>query len=183
MFHRHLLLWLALLTLFVFSGVGYALIIWQQERNWQQLLGNQYALQVSAGFAFGLMSAIVAVVLVESRYLGQLSDFFRELFRNSDIRWHDAIFASFCAGIGEEIFFRGALQYYLGIWGTAILFVLIHGYLNPKHRNLFLYGLYMIFVSAGFGYLCQYSGLLSAIVAHIIFDIYMFWHLLCSRTK
>ena len=37
-----------------------------------------------------------------------------------------AFYLALLSGVGEEIFFRGALQPYLGLWGTSILFGLVH---------------------------------------------------------
>ncbi|MBK7566807.1 MAG: CPBP family intramembrane metalloprotease [Bacteroidetes bacterium] len=45
------------------------------------------------------------------------------------------LFLSFCAGVGEELLFRGAIQPWLGIWLTALLFI-FYTDLNPKDKPL-----------------------------------------------
>ncbi|MCD8528909.1 MAG: CPBP family glutamic-type intramembrane protease [Chitinophagales bacterium] len=76
--------------------------------------------------------------------------------------------------MGEEILFRGAIQYYIYLWPTAVLFVLLHGYLNPKDKSTFIYGVFLVFISAGFGYLFKFLGIYAAIAAHFIYDVIMF---------
>lgn len=84
--------------------------------------------------------------------------------------WH-IWFLSACAGIGEEIFFRGVLQYYWGVPITAIVFVAIHGYLNVTNLPLFTYGVVMTVFIAALGYLYNYMGLLTPIAAHTLIDV------------
>jgi hypothetical protein len=72
--------------------------------------------------------------------------------------------------VGEEILFRGGIQPYLGIWLTSILFVLLHGYLNPRNIPMTFFGIYMVIIVGGLGYLTVRNGLLTAIVAHIVID-------------
>lgn len=81
------------------------------------------------------------------------------------------IYISLCAGIGEEILFRGVIQPFLGIWITAILFVAIHGYLNPKNWRLIIYGVYLTLVIVVVGWQAKHFGLISAIAAHTVIDI------------
>ena len=77
------------------------------------------------------------------------------------------------AGFGEEILFRACIQQYWGIWITAIFFVAIHGYLNPKDWRLSIYGLFMTFIIVIIGYMYQFFGLWSAIFAHFAIDLYL----------
>ena len=84
------------------------------------------------------------------------------------------IIVSICAGVGEEILFRGVLQSYFGIWITAVGFVAIHGYLNPLDWRISLYGSYMTLAIVVIGYLHQHYGLTSAMLAHTMIDIVLF---------
>jgi membrane protease YdiL (CAAX protease family) len=76
--------------------------------------------------------------------------------------------------VGEEILFRGGIQPYLGIWVTSFVFILLHGYINPFNIALTLYGIFMVFISAGLGYLFEMYGIIASIVAHFLFDLVMF---------
>ena len=85
------------------------------------------------------------------------------------------IFISFCAGVGEEILFRGVLQPLIGIWITAVLFVAIHGYLNPVNWRISIYGIYLTLVIGIIGHLTDWLGLTTAIIAHMIIDVILFY--------
>jgi len=61
----------------------------------------------------------------------------------------------------------------MGIIITAILFVAIHGYLNPRNWRISIYGVFMTAGIVLLGYLAETMGLLVAIVAHTIIDIYL----------
>src|SRR5690606_14751744 len=81
---------------------------------------------------------------------------------------------SLCAGIGEELFFRAGIQPFLGIWWTAILFVFIHGYLDPRNWRISIYGLVMVGIIAWFGYRFETIGIVAAMIAHAAFDFILF---------
>ena len=46
--------------------------------------------------------------------------------------------------ICEELLFRAGVQHYMGWWITAILFVALHGYLNPFNWRFSVYGLIVL---------------------------------------
>jgi len=182
--NRRILFFLSLSTLLIFSLIGIGMIhFFREDKTVMQLLMGNWPMtsQIFYGLAYGLAIALMAISLVETNYLRPVTTYFRELFKQSEIGIRDILFASISAGIGEELLFRGGIQYFLGIWLTAIIFVAIHGYLNPSNSKLFLYGLLMVFLSAGLGYLCDYVGIVSAMIGHTMFDIVMFWHLIYRK--
>ncbi|WP_258541301.1 CPBP family intramembrane glutamic endopeptidase [Parvicella tangerina] len=100
-----------------------------------------------------------------------------QVVKSLNLSWVVIVFLSFSAGVGEEFFFRGVLQDYLGIVITAIIFVLIHGYLNPFDKIIFVYGLMMTVIIIGVGFIDKYIGLTSAMVAHMVIDVILFYKL------
>ena len=52
-----------------------------------------------------------------------------------------------------------------------MLFVAIHGYLNPKDWLVSVYGLFMSAVIFGFGLATDFFGIWSAIIAHTLVDV------------
>jgi membrane protease YdiL (CAAX protease family) len=50
----------------------------------------------------------------------------------------------------------------------------MHGYLNPRDWPIALYGMLMVLVVAGMGYLYDYSGLFAAMAAHTLIDVAIF---------
>jgi len=180
---RKLLFAFSVFTIVVFSVIGLLVIVYLQGQSLTLVFAGQAQLssQIVYGSVYGLMASIGAILLTGLPSFTQVTRHFRNIFANANLQFIDVVFASICAGVGEEILFRGAIQPYLGIWITAIVFVAIHGYLNWKNKPLFKYGVFMVLLSAGFGYLTQLVGLNAAIIAHALFDICMFSYLLYGK--
>lgn len=90
------------------------------------------------------------------------------------LNFFDKVFLSFCAGFGEEVLFRSGVQHWAGIWITSILFIAIHGYLNPKKWRLAIYGLFLIPFIVSLGYALGSLGLWFCIAAHFAYDLVIF---------
>ncbi len=167
-------------TLFGFSFIGMAInFVFLDKRPLDLFLSDkELYLEFTCGIGFGILAAIVAIIAVKNGLAKQLSSHLGDLFEEGSVSMIDAIFFSLCAGIGEEILFRAGIQPFLGIIVTSVLFVAIHGYLNVRHMNVFAYGLIMVGISIGLGSLFDQVGLISAIAAHTVFDIVMFYFLL-----
>jgi membrane protease YdiL (CAAX protease family) len=81
-------------------------------------------------------------------------------------RRSDLILVSVFSGVGEEAFFRGALQPLLGLVVTAILFGALHT--GPDRRYL-AWTLWAIGAGLLFGFLYEWTGgLLAPITAHVL---------------
>ena len=168
--------YLALITLFGFGALGFVVIELFHDFSFYELLtsGYDWKYQVFRGAIFGGIAALNLLWLVETPLLEVPREFFKELVRDANLKWPDLVFLSLSAGIGEELFFRGAIQPWLGIWLTALIFVALHGYLNPGSWKMSIYGILMVIVSAGLGYLFEYIGIYAAITAHFMVDIVLF---------
>ncbi|SHN15180.1 hypothetical protein SAMN04488057_108102 [Cyclobacterium lianum] len=166
------------ITLLGFGLAGLALVYFFQEQQLAALWAGNWSF--SAQLLAGAMTGFLGAQL--SRWL-----ILRPFFRQERVRYHKLInqwnwsargivFISFCAGLGEEMFFRAGLQPLLGLWPTAVVFVLIHGYLNPFNWRISVYGLLMVGLIGIFGHLYEQAGILSAITAHAVFDaVLLFW--------
>ncbi len=83
-----------------------------------------------------------------------------------NLTWPLAVLIAVGAGVGEEIFFRGLLQRYLGVWGQAVLFGLAHSTGGYLPQILFALALGVVF-----GLLLKRGwSLWSLIVAHVLYD-------------
>lgn len=144
--------------------------------SWLVLFRGQLAvsLQLLIGIISGILFGFAASFTLQWRQLQPLLKKYRPVIQRLNLNTASILFLSFCAGFGEEIFFRGCLQIYLGIWITAIIFVAIHGYLNPLNWRLSIYGSVMVLASAGFGYLTEMAGVFSAAMAHMTVDVILF---------
>jgi len=164
---------LAMGTLLVFGGLGVLIIPFVRNVRIVHFLGgsDQYWLQIILGIIVGIITAKAGWQIVELPKLTKTKVFFSNLIKPLNLNMLEIIFISICAGVGEELFFRGAIQPILGVWMTAILFVLLHGYLNPFNIPLTFYGMYMVLVIGVLGLMTEHFGILTAIIAHSIIDI------------
>lgn len=164
---------MAIGTLVVFGGLGVVIIPYTRERALLEFLPGteKYWIQLVLGIIVGVITAKAAWQIVELPLLFKTKKFFADLIQPLKLNTAEIIFISICAGIGEELFFRGAIQPMLGVWFTAILFVLLHGYLNPFNMSLTLYGIYMVLVIGVLGLLTERFGILTAIIAHTLIDV------------
>ncbi len=127
--------------------------------------------QALVGITYGSIAALIGWRIVQIPLLETTNSFFTNLIGPIRLTTPEVVLISFCAGTGEEIFFRGAIQPWLGIWITSVLFVALHGYLSPWNRPLLVYGLYMVLIILGIGYMAETLGLIAAISAHTAVDI------------
>lgn len=170
---------LSLLTLIGFPAVG-ALILWFVEDQPSSLgfsMPMPLHFQLGIGLLAGTVAGFLAWLIIRLPFMKATRIKYSGLVLPFDLNWSDILFVSLCAGIGEEYFFRGVLQQYWGIWITSIVFVAIHGYLNPKDWRISIYGAFMVLVIAGIGYLNDYVGLVSAMIAHACIDIILFYRM------
>ena len=174
---------LGLLTLLGF-GLGGVLIIEYAQghsflQEWQR--GRSVITQLVAGGLAGLLASGVAIFIISRKFFEKEKTFYYNVIGRLGINRTGIIFLSLCAGIGEEIFFRAAIQPFLGIGLTSFLFVLLHGYLTPKNLRLSIYGLALTGIIIGFGYLFERVGLVAAIAAHTVFDLVLLFKITGSR--
>jgi len=160
-------------TLLVFGLGGALLMRHAQHRSvWSVIIGGTPLWwQVLVGAGGGLVIAFAAWWLVRrpcmapvlARYAGLIGPL---------MPWRrDRVLLSLCAGVGEELFFRGALQYWMGIPLTALVFVALHGYLDPRDRRITTYGAFMTLAMMGLGWMADRFGLLAPMVAHAVIDV------------
>ena len=146
------------------------------SRGWEQAVfsGKPVAEQLLRGSIYGVVVSLNALWIIYHDFFTESREYFSNLVRNMRLGVFEIILLSFCAGIGEELLFRGALQHWCGIWITAIVFIGLHGYLDPRDRSVMIYGCYMVITVAGFGYLYEQSGMIAAATAHTLVDIVLF---------
>lgn len=159
-------------TLLFFGGGGVLLMEAVQHRSvLDTLKGQGVLLQVTSGLLVGLGIGAGAWAIIRSPWQGPVRERYARLIgphiASPWARWG----ISLCAGVGEELFFRGALQHWLGIPLTAVIFVVIHGYLDPRDRRLLTYGVALTAGMVGLGWMARAQGLLGPIIAHTLIDV------------
>lgn len=179
------ILWAALLTLFVFPLIGWGLLYFFRDFPGEVIFRSDFSiyLQILIGIALGVLLGIGARELVSRPFLDKTGIKFARIIVNLRLTEAEIIFISLCAGFGEELLFRGAIQPLLGIWPTAIIFVAIHGYLNPRDWRISVYGIYMTLAIAGLGYITDLVGIFGACIAHAAIDYVLFKYLITKGNE
>jgi len=177
---RKTLYQLSLLTLLAFPLLAVIVIYFFKGSPLTEVMATGVALpeQLLRGLIYGVVAAANALWLVKLDILKPATGVFKDILGDIKFRWYDIVFFSLCAGIGEELFFRGALQQYWGIWPTAFLFILIHGYLSLTEWRITLYGILAVIISAGLGYLASMYGIWAAAMAHFVYDVVIFAYII-----
>jgi membrane protease YdiL (CAAX protease family) len=180
-FANYRIIGLGVITLVVFPLLG-LLIHWLVERNFEILTsafenGMNPFIQLAIGGIIGTVFGFIAWAFVKSDYMRPVLKKYGQVVKSMKLSVGTIIFLSFCAGVGEEFFFRGVVQDYLGVLITAVIFVLIHGYLNPFDKVIFVYGILMTALITALGFMDIHLGLISAMTAHMMIDVVLFYKL------
>jgi membrane protease YdiL (CAAX protease family) len=134
---------------------------------WTDGLGVRSPAALGAGLLIGAMLAGVSQRLPWTRPDGPMGDAFRRMVGPLSLPAVVAL-AAFSA-VGEELFFRGILQPWLGLWPTAILFGLVH---IPPERALWSWPLLAFGMGVLLGLLTQTTqGLGMAIGVHFALNL------------
>ena len=137
-------------------------------------LGGRNALVLGDSTVFGFSSGAatacgtVAFGMVLYRLLPVLRRISDELapLLVDGARVRDLILVSVMSGVGEEAFFRGALQPVLGIVATSLLFGALH--VGPDRRYL-VWTVWAVGAGFLFGALYEWTGgLLAPVTAHVL---------------
>lgn len=167
---------LGLITLLVFPIPAlWALWYFKETNPWEVLdFNNLINPKTLLGLSWGMIYAVFSMSIFQLKIFGNELDRQEKLIQSMNLNLVDKIFLSFCAGFGEEILFRVGVQHWLGIWITSILFIAIHGYLNPKKWRLSLYGILLLPFIVSLGFWLTPMGIWFCIAAHFSYDLMLF---------
>jgi membrane protease YdiL (CAAX protease family) len=170
------LIWAGLITLFGFPLIGWFLLQFFHENALEIIFrGSMHALiQLPLGLGIGWCFGLIARWVITRPFMQPVEKKYALLIRSLRLNTVTILLLSFCAGFGEELLFRGALQPLLGIWITAIIFVAIHGYLNPLDWRISIYGGTMTLLIVCLGWMTEIWGIFAACAAHMAIDIVLF---------
>ena len=173
--NKNLIILLATFTLTAFPTVGFLIAWWVNKETPTVVLElhENALLNVGIGLAVGLGTGILAWSVIQTKIMKPIQHKYSGLISSLRLNLPKIIYISICAGVGEEILFRGGLQPIMGIWLTSIVFVALHGYLNPTDWRISIYGIVMTLIIALYGWMNDYFGILSSIVAHTVIDVYL----------
>ncbi|MBT4776471.1 MAG: CPBP family intramembrane metalloprotease [Crocinitomicaceae bacterium] len=174
---------LSLITIVAFPVLAYLINYFFSDRSFWGQFDFTFSLfyQIIIGVLYGLIAGGICLVLIRSSWMATTNDKYSSRLRNVSLNYLDIVFISICAGVGEEILFRGAIQEFCGVIITSILFVAIHGYLTYKDWALSIYGFVMTIIIMGLGYIYEYQGVFIPIIAHSVIDIVLLVGILKTR--
>jgi len=131
-------------------------------------------IQVGTGVAGGFLLSGITWLMGKWKFLDDVNFNYTLRFGIFNFSIQEILFLGFCAGVGEEIVFRGMIQPWLGILTTSFMFIALHGYMSYSSWPKVIFGLILFAVGIILGVLGEFVGLLAAILAHIIYDIIAF---------
>ncbi len=182
---RTRILILGWVTLLIFPIPAFTLLYYMEGISLMEFLALDEAriIPIGYGLELGFVYALLGYVIMKAPFFDKVPVKVDHLVRRMNLKWYDGIFLSICAGVGEELLFRTGIQYYLGWLTTSILFVAMHGYLNPWNWRFSVYGLILlpfIFLLA----IGMYSfGIWFSISAHFMYDAVLFSILINKKTS
>lgn len=167
---------LALVTLLGFPLPTFIILPWLEGISPWEILDFEHIKfnWILAGGCFGVAYALFALLCMQARVFRNMPTRIEQIVRNMHLNVWECIFLSLCAGIGEELLFRSGMQYYLGPWITSVVFVAIHGYLNPMNWRISLYGLIVLPFIIAISFALPVYGLWFCIAAHSAYDLVLF---------
>lgn len=127
---------------------------------------------VEFGFVFGFFMIVLTNIGSESTSISAQIATIKSLH----LTVFELFFLSICAGFGEEILFRLALQEWIHPILAAVFFVAIHGYINPKDWSTTKYGIFVLFFIIVISYALEPLGIWFCIAAHVTYDFVLFYY-------
>lgn len=182
---RKRILWAAFVTLLGFPLIGWGILWFFRDFPVEIIFRSRANLfiQLSGGAVLGTLLGFGAKWMVSRPFLNGTEKKYARIIANLGLGEKEIIFVSLCAGFGEELLFRGAIQPLLGIWITAFIFVAIHGYLDPRNWRISIYGAFMTLAIASLGYFTDLVGIFGACIAHAAIDYVLFKYLISIGNK
>jgi membrane protease YdiL (CAAX protease family) len=147
--------------------------------------GRSLVWQFSAGIVLAIAFSVPALLaILKIDFFRSFKTLLLELAQRVDLSGWNPLWFGLCAGIGEELLFRGALQPLLGIWWTGLFFALAHsGTGGFKSMNFMKWGYaaFLFLTSLMLGLVLTQVGLIAAMVLHSVADAVIFfvlrgWH-------
>lgn len=159
-------------TLVVFPVFAWLVMYFTEQDFWALFqLNLEQAFSIPTFLSAGIIFGLVVIWLTELPYFENALSKYRNILGEIKITRWSAFFLSVCAGVGEEIFFRGALQPLFGIWITAIFFVVIHGYVSFKNWKVNVFSISLILFIVLLGWAARELTLWHAIAGHFSYDL------------
>lgn len=134
------------------------------------------------GLEFGIVFAFLMLLLTSGDEVPEVFDQQSRTIRSMRLNVADAVFLSFCAGFGEEMLFRIALQEWIPPLINAVLFVAVHRYIRIRDWQVTKYGLLLLLFIIALSYAVYVQGIWFCIAAHFSYDFVLFYQLISQKS-
>jgi len=164
------------ITLLLFPIPGFLLQFYFNDSTFINFMDiESYSiLHLFLGLELGVIYGFISYFFVKSPFFENMPNRIDHLVKAMNLKVYHGIFLSFCAAVGEELLFRAGLQSFLGPIFCSILFVALHGYLNPLNLRFSVYGLIVLPFILLISYGLEPFGLLFCMAAHFSYDAILF---------
>lgn len=133
-------------------------------------------LWTAIGVEFGVFTGILMLIFTNTETARKSFSVQHQLIKALRLNFVDILFLSLCAGFGEEILFRIAVQQWLHPILASIAFVAIHGYILPRDWDTTKYGILVCLFILVLSYaISGEQGLWFCIAAHASYDFVLFY--------
>ncbi len=172
------------ITLLLFPLPGFYLQYYFNDVSFVEFLSYQdfKLVPIVYGLQFGVFYAFIAYLFMKAPFFDKVPVKVNKLVQNMKLSVFDGLFLSLCAGIGEEFLFRQGIQSFTGVIITSILFVALHGYLNPFNLRFSVYGLIVLPFILLISYGLDSFGIWFCIAAHFAYDAVLFTFMIKEGT-
>lgn len=177
MYYKSLFYLLGWVTLIVFPFIGWYGIYYFNKTPFLEMLDLEsfYSPLTLIGLLFGFIYAFFILLVTQFPIFDEITQVQSRMIKEINLNIFDILFMSLCAGIGEEILFRAAIQTWLGPLITSFIFILVHGYFSVREwkRNLSGILVFPFILIIAYGYI--EFGLWFGVAAHFSYDFLIFY--------
>lgn len=168
------------ITLLVFPIPGFYLQYYFNQTSFLDFIAfdDFRMIPLVYGLQLGIVYGFIAYLFMKAPFFEKVPVKINKLVRNMKLSVFDGLFLSLCAGIGEELLFRQGIQSFTGVLLTSVLFVALHGYLNPFNLRFSVYGLIVLPFIILISYGLDVFGIWFCIAAHFSYDAVLFTFML-----
>ena len=168
------------ITLLVFPIPGFCLQYYFNQTSFLDFIAFDDFLIVPLvyGLQLGIVYGFIAYLFMKAPFFEKVPVKINKLVRSMKLSVFDGLFLSLCAGIGEELLFRQGIQSFTGVLLTSVLFVALHGYLNPFNLRFSVYGFIVLPFIILISYGLDVFGIWFCIAAHFSYDAVLFTFML-----
>ncbi len=160
--------------LFVIAAVAITSILHPSPRFSEWRTGKPIEMQLLLAAAFAAISAVGVAIMLSISALTKLIQV-PSAIRAFDLSGTTPWIVGLCAGIGEELLFRAALQPLVGLWIGALIFASAHARTaiigTPSNAKRVGYLLNVFIAGVALGLVFEHFGLLAAVLMHATIDV------------